>query len=264
MGYEITVTKTEFKRWFNIWNWHRCLVITFLGLGLIDDEETEHHLMMVNNLQHSEQSDLDPESEDLAAALQRFDDETRYQIHHAPTSKEDVKIIQTEYDFDDEGRIIGGRGMMPVSAAGIVDEQFEKALFSMLKMQTKTNHLLIDHREELNLDIETCHQLHSMNGEEFSSDIEMVLAVGAMIGLQRCMSDCSLDVWAALEEITNGKVNEDDGHPGGLTLKARINDAVKHEPSFELDELWAEMGAIGSFCGVMAEAGLHNSTIKIT
>ena len=243
MGYDVKVTKTEFRRWFSIWNWHRCLVIAFAGLGLVDDEEVERQLMMVNNLQHSDESVLDPNDED----------ESRFQITSGNNKDDEKTIIQTQYEFDSDGYIVGGQGIVPIGSHMKVDEKFKRGLFSLLKMQTKTNHLIMDHRETINLDIETAKQLHSMDGEKIPPGECMVLGTGALLGLQLCSSR-SLDIMEAFGEMGS---DED-------VLKLLSDAAVAHLPPFELEELWDEVGAIGSFIGVMFEASGNQSTITIT
>jgi len=252
MGYDITVTTTEFHRWFSIWNWHRCLVIAFAGLGLIDDEETERQLMMVTSLQHTNESNMDPKDED----------EARFRVQTAKKSDE-AAIIQTSYDYDRDGRIIGGNAMVPVSMEMKIDDSFNEGILSMLRMQTETNHLLMDHREELDLTIDEAKRLHSMCGEEIGPFVSMTLATGAILGLQRCSSE-PIAIWEAFEEIVGDPINEDKEHPGRLYMLKRIEEAGAHVSSFALDELWEEVGAIGSFCGVLFDAAFNQSTITIT
>lgn len=255
MGYDIKVTETEFQRWFSIWNWHRCLVIAFAGLGLIDDDETERQLMVVNGLQYRDQS-MDPNDED----------EVRFRIQTAKTPDE-ATIVQTSYDYDRDGRIIGGNATMPVSMEMKIDDSFNEGILSMLRMQTETNHLLIAHRKDLGFRIKDCKRLHNMAGEEISPDITTVLGIGAMLGLEQC-SIQSIDIWKALGLMLKPGWDDDqeepDLHLGQIELRKRIENANNHTPTFVLDELWDEVGTIGSFCGVMFEALGSNSTITIT
>ena len=250
MGYDVTVTETEFKRWFSIWNWHRCLVIAFAGLGLIDDDEIERQLMVVNGLQYRDQS-MDPND----------DEEVRFHIQRAKKSDE-VTIVQTSYDYDRDGRIIGGNATMPVSMEMRIDDSFNEGILSMLRMQTETNHLLMDHRKELDLTIDDAKRLHSMCGEEISPYVSMMLGTGAILGLQLCSSE-PIEIWEAFEVIIGDDINKDKDHPGRLEMLRRIEEANAHTPTFVIDELWEEVGAIGSFCGVLFDAAFNQSTITI-
>ena len=53
MGYDITVKRTNFHRWFSVWDWHRCIASALFGLGEMDDDEYKDELYAVTDLQRN-------------------------------------------------------------------------------------------------------------------------------------------------------------------------------------------------------------------
>ena len=248
MGYNAKVTKTEFERWFSIWDWHRCLVLGCLGAEIIDEKEAERQLIMVSNLQYEGYS-ADPN--DVESIRESIQDEVRFKI----VNEGEPNIIHTHFDFDDEGHVVAGRAMVGLDFEP--DEKFMSGIISMMRIQSETNKLLINHRERLGLDIDTCIILHSMSGEEVSPEICNMLGMSTMMGLER-LSKEPIKLWEALVSLLDVK------NDMIAQMTAVVEEARAHEPSFELDELWEEIHTAGSFCALMFDAAVSRSTITIT
>lgn len=266
MGYDVTVTKTEFHRWFSIWNWHRCIAISLYGLGIIDDDEIERQLMLTTNLQHHDQP-MDPK------------DESKYQLRLQEIEEKvgeitdaNKRIIETHHDYDDKGRLIGGRAMIPMTPEEMESmggqEKVSEMVFSTIRMQAETNTILFDNQEELEFDNETCRLLSTMEGIPIDPLPCAMFGTGAMIGLELLMKSGEnptdlIKIFGTLFEPE--KATEEDKEKMNFFRKL-IERARDRDPQFELTELWAEdeIGSIASFVGVMMEAVLTKSTIKIT
>ena len=258
MGYDITVKRTKFHRWFSVWDWHRCIASVLFGLGEIDDDEYRDELYAVNDLQ---QNGL-PKNED-GERVSMADIETMVE-----TKEVEKTVVEVKIDYDDELRAIGAAALIPVPAKMVEAKDFSpeelaEMIGGTVAIQVRTNNLLHDHKGELRLTNEDCQRLASMEGNEIRRDLPMLLAVGLGCCLEKMAGGSMREsLTTMLDDLEMPK--EDQNRMFGPIL-AHFDEAAKHELSFEITEYLEpeSMMALSSALAVMFDAFFSGSTITI-
>ena len=261
MGYDITVKKTKFHRWFSVWNWHRCIASAIFGLGELNDEEYKDELYAVTDLQ---QNGL-PKNKDGEAI-------SKAEIHTKMETKDVEKtIIEVNIDYDDELRAIGAAALIPVpkrmaEAKDFNPKEFAEMIGGTVAIQVRTNNLLHDHKKKLQLENKDCQLLSSMEGKEIKSEVPMKLAVG----LGSCLEKISpgfdskmVPTWTSM--MNDMEMPENIQQELFGPMLAMFNESAKHELSFEITEYLEgeSMASLASALAVMVEAMFSGSEIVI-
>jgi hypothetical protein len=182
------------------------------------------------------------------------------------------RIIETHHDYDDKGRLIGGSAMIPMTIEEMNSmggqEKVSEMVFSTIRMQAETNTILFDNQEKLEFDNETCRLLSTMEGIPIDPLPCAMFGTGAMIGLELLMKsgESPGDIITVFTETFEPEKATEEDKQHMAFFERWAERARNRDPQFELTELWAEdeIGSIASFVGVMMEAVLTKSTIKIT
>jgi hypothetical protein len=262
MGYDITVKRTEFHRWFSVWNWHRCIASAVYGMGGMNDEEYKQELYSVTDLQ---QNGLPKDKDGEVVSMADIDTKIE------PKNVEKT-IIEVNINYDDELRAIGASALIPVptkmaEAKDFDEKQFAEMIGGTVAIQVRTNHLLHDHKEGLLLTNEDCQLLSSMEGREIRREMPMMLAVGLGCCLEKITDGGSgmrlrESMTTMFDDMEMPKKAQDSMFG---PIFDRFDECAKHELSFELTEyLEAEsIMALSSALAVMMDAFLSGSTITI-
>mgnify|MGYP001231285619 CR=1 FL=1 len=263
MGYDITVKRTNFHRWFSVWNWHRCVASAIYGLGGLDDEEYRNELYAVNDLQ---QNGLP--KDDNGEVVSMADIDTKIETG----TNVEKTVIQVDVQYDDELRAIGAAALIPVPAK-VADskdfnpEEFAEMIAGTINIQVRTNNLLHDHKEMMQFTDKDCQLLSSMDGEEIRREAPMMLA----IGLGSCLEKLGLDGQkGSMREVWTNLLDElEMPEPIRTSMFEPIfqlfDESAKHEVSFEIAE-YLEMESLAAFASaiaIMGDAMFSNSTIMI-
>ena len=267
MGYDVTVIKTNYHRWFSIWNWHRCLVLTLYGMDVFDDEVFTNKMMQVSDLQNLELPKTQEEEDKFLVKKTKKDE-----------SPEERRVIQHNMERDDDGYIIGGAIILPLGPKEKFDERMERAMMSSLQIQAATSEILLDNKDTIGLTKDECITLASMDGTEIKDEHSMRLYMGCLIGMIRAsVGKIPEDRAVEMLKLTKDLLRLD--HPViqkteegrrkskemDKVLTRMFNKAREHKPDFEIDELWDpdELVAVGKFIGLMAESVNAFSPIRI-
>ncbi len=260
MGYDITVTKTKFHRWFSVWNWHRCIVSVMFGLGVVDDDEYKDELYAVTDLQ---QNGLPKDKDGEVVSMADIDTKVE-------TKDVERTIVEVKVEYDDELRAIGATALIPVPEKMAEAKDFDPAKFAEMiggtvAIQVRTNHLLHDHKEKLRLTNEDCQLLSSMDGAEIRRDLAMMLAMG----LGSCIEKISEDGGGMREAWTHMLDDMDvpqDVRDELFEPLLRVFDISReHELSFEITEYMEgeQFATLASGLAVAVDAFFSGSTITI-
>lgn len=263
MGYDITVKRTKFHRWFSVWNWHRCVASAIYGLGGLDDEEYRHELYTVNDLQ---QNGLPKDDDGEILSIADIDTTIN------PDKNVEKTIVEIDMQYDDELRATGATALIPVPAklADSKDfnpEEFAEMIAGTINIQVRTNNLLHDHKEELRLTDKDCQLVSSMEGEEIRREVPMMLAVG----LGSCLEKLGIgsqkgsmrEVWTNL--LDEMEVPEPIRTAMFEPIFELFDESAKHKITFEVAEyLEAEsLASLASAIAIMGDATFSGSTIMI-
>ena len=259
MGYDITVKRTEFHRWFSVWNWHRCIASAIYGMGGMSDEEYKQELYAVTDLQ---QNGLPKDKDGEIVSMADIDTKIE-------TKEVEKTVIEVNIDYDDELRAIGASALIPVptkmaKAKDFDEKQFAEMIGGTVAIQVRTNHLLHEHKEGLLLENEDCQLLSSMEGKEIRQEVPMMLAVG--LG---CCLEKITDGGGMRESLTT--MFDDMGMSKGVQdvmfgpILRKFDECAKHELPFEITEYLEgeSMVALSSALATMMDAFLSGSTITI-
>ena len=262
MGYDITVKRTNFHRWFSVWNWHRCVASAIYGLGGLDDEEYKQELYSVNDLQ---QNGLP--KDDNGEVVSMADIDTKIE-----TKEMEKTIIEIDMQYDDELRAIGAAALIPVPA-NVADskdfnpEEFAEMIAGSINIQVRTNNLLHDHKEELQLTDQDCQLLSSMDGKEIRREVPMILAVGLGSCLERLgigsQKGSMREVWTNL--LDEMEVPEPIRTGVFEPIFQLFDESAKHKISFEVAEYLEteSLASLASAISIMGDATFSGSTIMI-
>ena len=258
MGYDITVKRTKFHRWFSVWDWHRCIASVLFGLGELDDDEYRDELYAVTDLQQNGlPKDKDGERVSMA------DIETMVE-----TKEVEKTVVEIKMDYDDELRAIGAAALIPVSAKmaeakNFNPEELAEMIGGSVAIQVRTNNLLHDHKGELRLTNEDCQRLASMEGNEIRRDLPMLLAVGLGCCLEKMAGGSMRESLTTI--LDDLEMPEEDRNRMFGPILAHFDEAAKHELSFEITEYLEpeSMVALSSALAVMFDAFFSGSTITI-
>jgi hypothetical protein len=272
MGYDLTIKREKdspkYHRWFNIWNWHRCLVLTLTGMGAIDSTELEKHLMGINDLEHGHLSEEDRAGikeavkksgvQNEGLDMLRKDDPVKYVILLDPVT-------------DVQGRIMDINIQIPnklLKTLTDVDEEEAEVqktmtgIWGSAKAQTMTNHVLFDTKAYTGFGNRTCVTLSSNQGLVLERNAVKAIAVGMQVALSRfnILGDDFLDGLAELLSIEPNTLDE------LKRLSKSVHKQSEHEDKIELDELWdpTEFHSIAKFFGMFMQAASEDNEIIIT
>lgn len=259
MGYDITVKRTKFHRWFSVWDWHRCIASVLFGLGELDDDEYKDELYAVNDLQ---QNGI-PKDED-GERVSMADIETMVE-----TKEVEKTIVEIDMQYDDELRAIGAAALIPVpakmaEAKDFNPEQLAEMIGGSIAIQVRSNNLLHDHKGKLRLTNEDCKLLTSMDGEEIRREMPMMLAVGLGSCLEKITGGGGMRT-AFTTMLDDMEVPKEDQNMIFGPILAQFDEAAKHELSFEITEYLEpeSMASLASALAVMFDAFFSGSTITI-
>tara|TARA_B100000073_G_C23727081_1_gene569614 strand:- start:945 stop:1766 length:822 start_codon:yes stop_codon:yes gene_type:complete len=273
MGYDVKVNKTEFERWFSIWNWHRLMALVLFGWSIFDDDDLKRELTIANNLQHHD-APTTPEEEEKQ---EKF----RVEIAEEESESETQKgYFLSEWKYTTEGRIIGGvtRGVFP-SGHKPSEKTVAKITASMMasnRMIAATNDMLFDHKEQLGLKNNACRYMTTIGDGKDLEDmhIPFMLGIGAAIGMARASKQGRLEAMGAmitgLFDSVKDKLDGDEYPAEFENFKGMstvlFDEAHEHKLSFELDEYWSpdELGSMAAFIAVMMDAAYSFSLFEIT
>ena len=264
MGYDVTVIKTDYHRWFSIWNWHRCLLLTLYGAGLFEDDVFSNKMMQVSALQNSEQP-------------QTQEEEDKFLVRKAELAKADKseqRIVQHQLDRDDDGYVIGGNIAVPMGKGEVFDERMERMLMSTMRIQAETTSLLLDNKDEFGLTKDECITLASMDGGEINDKKCSLLFIGCAMGL--IATGHNKEVISENDEfrmqirelfqVDNPSIrDEKQAVKLAKGIDSLFDKGGESNSNLVLDELWdpEEMFAIAKFFGIMAESISTFSPIRI-
>jgi len=248
MGYDVKVLETNYQKWFNVWDWYRCLLTVLFGAGLIGEDDYKGHLLATTNLQAGATgAPTDPEGEEEYEFV-------RKKIKKKSKNGE-TNIIMTNFEHDEEGFVIGG--WFETDQDANVDN-----IAKVMLIQAKSNQLLQSNREALGLDRDVCIELTSMNGNAISSEVAFRLGMGAACGLAYTkhyeMVSKMIEAWCTIIGMPEEPVEEVRSKLEAMREKGKIG--------FEIDEYVEDqqMVAIIGFIITMLDAAGVKSDFIIT
>tara|TARA_B100000029_G_C17580694_1_gene959560 strand:+ start:970 stop:1761 length:792 start_codon:yes stop_codon:yes gene_type:complete len=262
MGYDITVKRTKFHRWFSVWDWHRCIASAIFGLGEIDDKEYRNELYAVNDLQRNGLV----KNEEKEEWWKPTDDEINIK---AETKDVDKVIIEVKIDYDNELRAIGAMAAIPVpekmaEAPDFNPKEFAESISGTVAIQVRTNNLLHDHKKRLKLTNEQCKLLSCMDGENIDREVSLLLAVGLGCCLEIATDGGGIgQAWQSMMDDMN-MPERIQRHLFGPILEA-FDVSSKQELSFEIMEYMEpeQLGSLASALALVVDAVFSGSDIVI-
>lgn len=266
MGYDVKVMKSDFKRWFSIWDWNRCMLFALYGADIIDDDKFVKELYSVLDLENNGVP-TDPEEYAKYQVAIEIDRKS-----HEEDGKE-ITIIHHDFQYDDEGYVVGSMVICPLPGhEDKTEEELVKhieGLQACILVQAKTNNLLVANHDALFLSKVECRKLAVMSGEPISADVAMRIMVSVTCGLAKCF-DLSKPSEDEIPTLSVGipMMFEMAGFPEEMikSLGGLIATQEAHEPSFDFQEYLDDdsVFALMRFISVMGDAAGNLSDFIIT
>jgi len=248
MGYDVKVLETNYQRWFNVWDWYRCLLTALFGAGIIEEDEYKGQLLSTTNLQaEASGAPTDPEREEEYEFVRKK--------RKKKSESGETNIIMTNFEYDEEGFVIGG------SFETDQDTNVD-GIAKVMVIQAKANQLLQSNREALGLDQDVCIELTSMNGIAISSEVAFRLGMGAACGLAYTnhyeLVSKMIEAWCTVIGMPEEPTEQVRSKLEVMREKGRIG--------FEIDEYVddQQIGAIIGFIITMLDAAGVKSDFIIT